>query len=145
MIQVISSWEIGWNYPRMESDMWEMVLREFSVDCQCMMPKSGVKTHENQTFLTEYNDVAEVIDEARAAGRTIVFVDENGTEELEAFTHPTDVAYVFGRTSQNLMQLYMDANQGDVSLLVLTPNNTGLPFGHQIAAIVLYDRFKKAS
>jgi len=144
-VEVISSWEVGWNYPRVESDMWEMVLREFGVDCQCMMPVSGIKAHENQTFLMEYNDVAVAVDAARTAGRSIVFIDEAGDTELDDFTHPADVAYVFGRTSQNLMSLYMDAGQGDVSVRVDTPNNTGLPFGHQIAAIVLHDRFKKAS
>lgn len=75
-------------------------------------------------------------------GALVVF-DETGDIPLAEFTHPENATYVFGCTGmRNVQDLYPGAQ----SVRIETPRirqNQGM-FGCQAAALVLYDRERKA-
>jgi tRNA(Leu) C34 or U34 (ribose-2'-O)-methylase TrmL len=133
-VKVAGVWELGWNTPILEIDLWEYPLRDFGVDKFFMMPISGVQSDvviERQTMeeiLAENQDLVHV------------FVDERGTQTLEDFVHPENALYVFGRVSLSVLPL---AREQDVSLKIRTPRQIATMWPHQVAGIVLYDRFMK--
>lgn len=77
--------------------------------------------------------------EADTEGKTVVILDEQGTKDLAAFTHPANACYVFGRTGQN--NLLTDIEH-DVSVRIVTPNSICM-FGSTAAGMVLWDRHSK--
>ena len=130
MIKVAGCWELGYNTPIMEYDLWHFPLRDFGVDEFIMTPVSGINKK-----VTEYKLVQDAID----ANPTLipVFVDEKGSTELEDFEHPEDVLYILGNAGNTQYK-----NKG-FSVKVKTIANKGLLWPHQAICIVLYDRIKK--
>lgn len=138
MIEVAGIWEEGWNVPIMEVTQWEMMLREFGVDHLNMTPVSGIAAPwGNKPWLTEYNDMAEVI--ADHSALTPVFVDEAATVELQDFQHPADALYVFGRAGYSPFE---SIGEGHLSVKIMTPC-PGCLWAHQACAFLLYDRMLK--
>jgi len=144
-LKVAGIWETGWVSPREEYELWQHPLLEYGVDEICMTPVSGIKAGTVQTLLMECPQIETVISDARAAGMTVVFVDENATDLLPDFTHPVgDVLYVMGKTTLSPHTLFYDANLGDKAVKIPTLINQGGLWSHQAATLVLHDRFVKA-
>ena len=144
-VKVAGIWETGWVSPREEFDLWQHPLLEYGVDEICMTPVSGIKAGTIQTLLAECPQIETFITNARAAGMTVVFVDESATTEMKDFTHPANVLYVMGKTTLSPYQLFYDANLGDLAVKIPTVLNTGGLWSHQAATMILNDRFEKAS
>lgn len=135
-VKVVTFWELGWNTPIKEADLWEMVYRDFGADELIMIPISGI-AHRS---ITEKKDIETVLQENKDL--TVVFCDEQGDSTLASFEHPENVLYIFGRTNYSPF-LNMQRDQ-DMSLKIETVRpNGGLLWGHQAAAIILYDRMQK--
>lgn len=132
MIKVAGIWELGWNAPIKEYDLWSFALRDFRVDEWIMTPISGI-----QKDVVEMQSIHGVI----ACDSTIapVFIDENGEVELQDFVHPVDALYILGNTGQSLMKNY----EHMLSVRIQTPEGKGLLWPHQAICIVLYDRMLK--
>lgn len=131
-------WEFGYSTPLAELDLWRFPLRDFQVDKLYMSPVTGIRSTE----VTEVHDLNELLQNLRRVGVQVVFVDEKGTTELRDFIHPTgDVIYVFGKASMSPMQAYFQ--EGDMSLIIKTPETKGLLWPHQCAVTLLYDRMNK--
>lgn len=136
MIKVAGFWDLHWNTPIKEIDLWEYPLRDFGVDQHYMIPISGIdnkKVHERQ-------EINEVLDKNR--DMTIIFCDERANTLLKDFEHPENALYVFGKA--NYSPFLNLAREGDLSLKIETVRpQGGLLWGHQAASIILYDRLMK--
>lgn len=132
VVKVLSFWEQGWNTPIKEYDLWHFPVREFQIDEFIMIPISGIDGE-----VTEYKDFEDV----NTSDVTIVWIDENGEDDLQDFEHPENAMYVFGRTSLAPMNIYK--KDGDKSVKITTLENKGLLWGHQAMVLVLYDRMLK--
>ena len=137
MISVVGTWELGWNTPILEHDLWVYPLRDFGVDKHTMVPVSGIKTE----YVLERDEMSAVLEEERSNGQTIVFVDERGDVELDAFVHPTNATYVLGKASFSPFAAHFV--NGDLSVRIKTPNQLATLWPHQAITLVLNDRFKK--
>jgi len=135
MIKVAGLWELGWNTPIKEIDLWEMVLREFRVDEFYMAPITGIRSK----VVREKESITRILEENKDV--TKVFVDERATTYLPEFEHPKNVLYIFGKTNFSPILSYKKPE--DLAICVSTPANQGLMWPHQICAVVLYDRMRK--
>lgn len=138
MIKFAGFWDLGWNTPIKEIDLWQFQLMDYGYDNLIMAPVSGIANE----FVTEYPSLEPVIAEYRALNYQIVFVDEKGTSTLENFVHPVDNAiYIFGKAG---FSPYISYNQpGDLSLKIITKMNQGLLWPHQALTLICADRLKK--
>ena len=143
-VEVAGVWETGWDAPRQEVDRWKFMLKEFRVAKLHMSPVSGIFVGTTQIFLEEHRNLETVIPDARAAGKTVVFVDEGATASLSDFVHPANVLYVTGKTSFSPFISFFDAAAGDLAVKILTVTNQGGFWSNQAMALVLYDRMLKA-
>jgi len=129
MIKVAGMWELGWNTPIMEYDLWAFMLRDFGVDEICMAPVSGIRKD-----VREFSSLEEAM--AKNADLVPVLVDEKGEVALQDFKHPENTLYVFGKASYSPLARLPKA----LSVRIETATASGLLWPHQAAAIVLYDR-----
>ncbi len=135
MVKVSAMWELGWNTPIKEYDLWRFPMRDFEVDEWYMTPVSGI----HAAGIQERANLEEII--AENPDLLPIFCDERGTTMLSEFEHPENALYVFGRS--NYSPFIHTAEQGH-SLKIETPRTKGgLLWGHQAASIILYDRFMK--
>jgi hypothetical protein len=134
-IAVAGLWELGWNTPIKEIDLWEHPLKDFGVTTFYMTPVTGIFN----PYVQERHGMEDILREN--AHLTFVFVDERGTEDLTTFEHPEHALYIFGRSSTSAMAAW--GREGDRSLVIPTVQNSGTLWPHQAAAIVLYDRMLK--
>lgn len=137
IVKVAGCWELGWNTPIKEADLWETMLRDFKVDKWYMEPVSGI----DKVDVHEVASLEALVNDERAIGTSIVFVDENGETPLTNFKHPENVLYVFGKASYSPMRALK--REGDLSIRIETPAQAALLWPHQAAAIVLYDKIRK--
>ena len=138
-ITVIGTWDIGWNTPIKEAELWQFALNEYAVDAWYMSPVSGIAS--GVLWLTEDAQMETRLTSEAAAGRTLVFVDENAAGELETFAHPTNACYVLGKTGFSPWTSLFDERRGDRAVKIPTTRNQGGFWPHQAAALVLQDRF----
>lgn len=139
VVKVAGIWEMGWNTPMAEFELWHFPLRDFRVDEFYMTPISGIDKE-----VTELKSLDEAIE--RNQDLTVVFVDEKGETPLAKFAHPQRALYVLGRTSVSPMQLIK--KDADLSVRIETKpdqSNEGMLWAHQAISIVLYDRLRKNS
>jgi hypothetical protein len=138
-VKVAGLWELGWNTPIKEVDLWEYPLREFEIDEFYMVPVSGI----DNRYVQERKSLEDVIEEN--PDLKVVFVDEEGETPLQNFKHPAKALYVLGKTTQSSYRLLN--NKNSLSVRVETKKNkstTGLLWAHQAITIVLYDRLIKS-
>ena len=133
-VAVAGVWELGWNTPIKEIELWEYPLRDFGIDAFYMTPVSGI----HSSAVVERHTIEEILSENEDLVH--VFVDERGTHELPTFSHPRNALYIFGKAS---LSLHPMARPGDITLRIPTPHNLATLWPHQCAALVLYDRFMK--
>lgn len=131
MIKILGCWENGWNTPILEYDLYAFPAKEYGVDELIMTPVSGINKK-----VTEYATVEEAI--KNNPDLEVVFVDEQGEDDLKDFNHPENVLYVFGRASYSPWKVI-----GGRSLKIDTPTENGRLWGHQAMGIVLHDRYSK--
>jgi len=142
MLTVIGTWELGWNTPIKEVELWGYPLKEYDVDEWFMSPVSGIAS--GFPFLHEDTQMEPRIALERALGRTIVFVDESATSVgLDDFVHPADACYVMGKTGLSPYVAFFRPDLGDRCVVIHTHANLGGFWAHQAIAIVLADRKRK--
>jgi hypothetical protein len=134
MIKILGNWELGWNAPYTEYDLWEFPLREFEVYELMMVPITGVNRK-----VTEFSSYEEALNAPENENLTTVVCDERGQTDLRDFIHPKDALYIFGKANYSpLINI-----QATHSLKISTPQNKGMMWPHQAACIILYDRYLK--
>jgi hypothetical protein len=134
MIKLAGMWEMGWDTPIREIDLWEMVIHEFEIDELFMSPVSGILSK----FVTERKTIKGILEENNDVKK--VFIDIEGDTELQDFIHPENVLYIFGKNGTSPM-VYKE--KGDLSLHIQTPAEKSLLWPHQVASMILYDRMIK--
>lgn len=143
MIVVAGHWELSWNTPIKEGELWMFPLRDFGVDRWHMWPVSGIAQRE-KVQLIEHPNFQSILE--AEAGRTRVFVEPRNahfkipTVMLPEFEHPKDVMYVFGSSHFNPAQY---REEGDPVVTVPTLHDAGVLWPHQCLVAVLYDRLMK--
>ena len=133
MIKIAGVWELGWNAPLSEYDLW-LFLRDFAVDEWYMSPVSGISKRD----VTEVPCITDAIE--ANPDLTPVYVDEKGETPLRSFQHPENPLYVFGKVGKSPWSA--NGKKG-ISVRIETPGEHGLIWPHQCLAIVLYDRISK--
>jgi hypothetical protein len=135
-VKVAGHWEREWQCPLREFDLWVHPLKEFGIDSFYMCPITGI----SPKACMERQTIEEVMEENPKL--TIVFVDEEGESELKDFVHPEDALYVFGKTRYSPYKIHK-GKENIKSVKIESVRNSGGFWGHQTAAMVLYDRFIK--
>lgn len=143
-VTVIGHWELSWNTPLKESELWQFPLREFGVEDWVMFPVTGIRIREPKVTLIE----AHTMDEALELSKGVrVFVEpafpkDLGHVYLPEFDHPEDVTYIFG--SAHLNPAAARKTDGDIVLAIPTLDNKGALWPHQCLLTILYDRLVKS-
>lgn len=136
MVIVAGFWELGWNTPIKEYDLWHFPMLDFGVQEIAMIPVSGIAKSNIKEF-KELDSLLEYYNEC-----TPVICSEEGEIDLTDFEHPTNALYIFGNTNYSPFNRF--ANEKNVkSVRFSTPTGKSTIWGHQAASIVLYDRYLK--
>jgi len=145
-IRVAGRWELGWNTPIKEAELWNLVLRDFEIKDWYMWPVSGIRHNEqNRVHLHEYHDFKDILEENK--NLTHVYVEPlnpaqpHKATDLRKFKHPKNVLYIFGSVGYNPVQ--GNKRNKDLAVHLPTIQNKGVPWPHQILVGVLYDRLVK--
>lgn len=133
-IRIAGVWDMFWNTPIKEMDLWEYMIRDFAVDAFFMTPISGIRNK----YVQERETLQDILDENQDC--QIIFLDEGGDVSLTDFVHPKNALYVFGKANFSTLGY---KKENDISLKIETVLTGGLLWPHQAAAIVLYDRLRK--
>lgn len=140
MITVVGTWDLAWNTPIKEADLWSFALREYEVAQWWMSPVSGIAS--GVPFLFEDPQMEPRLRSEIEQGRTLVYVDEAGELDLENFVHPADACYVLGKPTFSPWLAFHRRIAG-VSVRISTPRDLGGFWPSQAIAIVLHDRYMK--
>lgn len=133
---VAGMWDLAWNTPIKEIDLWRYPLQDFGVDKHYMTPITGIQNRH----VEERASLEEILEENKH--HKLIFCDERAKTELRSFKHPGKALYIFGRA--NYSPLLSMKGENDLELRIETPHDKGgLLWGHQAAGIILYDRFMK--
>jgi hypothetical protein len=146
MIKIAGRWELEWNTPIKEVELWNLLLRDHKISDWYMFPITGIKhieaewvnLHERETFrdiLDENQDLVHVYFEPY----NVVQQKERGID-LREFNHPKDVMYIFGSAHFNPARFKRDT---DLIVQIPTIQNEGVLWPHQCLAVCLYDRLNK--
>lgn len=137
MIAVAGIWELGWDTPLREQDLWRFMGAEFQLDGIWMCPVSGIHLRAS-SVITERASMPEILEELGLVG---VFLAQDGDTTLAEFDHPESCVYVTGASGRDASQFM---REGDLSVRVQTPKGGGGLWGHQAACLALYDRQVKS-
>lgn len=146
MIKVAGAWELSWNSPIKECELWNFVLRDFEIKYWYMWPVSGVRNREQRNVqLIERRDLKEILDETQDLIH-VFFEPQNPRFphdgiDLRDFEHPKDALYIFGHNHYNPVIHYK--KEEDPSVVIPTIQNKGVLWPHQCLAIILYDKLVK--
>lgn len=147
MIAVAGHWELSWNVPIKEAELWALPLRDFGVYEWHMWPVSGIRgSGDQQVTLHEHENMEAVLRETEGLAR-VFFEPENpmrphGGVDLREFEHPKDVLYIFG--SAHFDPVVAHKKPEDSVVTIPTVQNSGVLWPHQAAVIALYDRAVKS-
>lgn len=146
MVKVAGLWDVWLQHKAQEYDaLWRFMLKHFGVDQAIMVPWTGtveqLPLDHTDVELVELRDLDEVIQ--KNPQLVPVVVDEFGKQPLDAFEHPKDVLYIFGRTGRSaLEELHWEGKS--VFIEGADPAGSSLLHPHQACALVLYDRLVKS-
>jgi hypothetical protein len=146
MLAIAGHWELSWNTPIKEADLWNLPLRDFGVDEWWMWPVSGIRNSEPQVSFNEVETFAEILQ--RFSDFTKVFVEPRSpfpleSKDLHEFDHPEeDCVYIFG--SAHFNPTVANKTDEDLAVTIPTAQNSGVLWPHQCAVTVLYDRLVKS-
>ena len=133
IVKIAAFWELAWNTPIKEIDLWQYPIRDFGIETFYMVPISGIESRR----VIERSSLEEIIEENSELD--IVYVTEGGKTNLVEFVHPENVLYIFGKTNYSPFNTMGTGK----SVRIDTVKNKGMLWGHQAASIVLYDRMLK--
>lgn len=146
MIRIAGHWELSWNTPIKEAELWNLVLRDFEIKEWFMWPVSGIRHNEQRTVNLiekhEFKDILEINQDL-----THVYVEPDNPHyrhygtDLREFEHPKDVLYIFGSVGFN--PVIHHKKEEDLGIIIPTIQNKGVPWPHQCLMVVLYDRLVK--
>jgi hypothetical protein len=149
-IRTIGHWELGWNTPIKEAELWNLLLRDFGVSDWYMWPVSGIRHNEKRSVnLHEFHDLKSILDfiiQDTPETEHVYFEPYNPVQHpeqgisLENFEHPKDVVYIFGSAHFNPT---MYKRPQDHLVQIPTIHNKGVLWPHQCLAVCLYDRLIK--
>jgi len=146
MIKIAGNWELSWNTPIKEAELWNFVLRDFEIKYWYMWPISGIRHNENNTVsLIEKHDLKSILEDNQNLTHVYVEPDNDhyrhyGTD-LRDFEHPKDVLYIFGSAHFNPVIGHKRAH--DLGIIIPTIQNKGVLWPHQCLLTILYDRMVK--
>lgn len=147
-IAVAGRWELEWNTPIKEMDLWNLMLRDFAVKNWFMWPISGIKNSESAVSLHERENMSEVLNDKIVKDYTRVYFEPynpiqlpEAGEDLRFFKHPEDALYIFGSAHYN--PVGSNKTEKDKVVQVPTVKNKGVLWPTQCLAICLYDRLVK--
>lgn len=148
MIQVAGHWELGWNTPIKEIELWNLLLGEWGITNMYIWPVSGIKQHEHNLNLHERDSFKDIINDDGVKGLTRVYFEpynsfnqkERGID-LREFEHPKNVLYIFG--SNHFNPVIANKKEGDFVVQIPTIHNRAILWPHQCLAICCYDRLLK--
>jgi len=144
MVHVVGNWELSWNTPIKEAELWQFPLREFRIPSWWMWPVTGIRCGEQALDLQERETLAEILEELEGTPR--VFFEPKSVqhrrepEDLRDFRHPEDVVYIFGSVPFCPVPY---AREEDAVVLLPTLDNKGTLWPHQVLVTLLYDRMVK--
>jgi len=148
MIEVVSHWEIGWNTPLLEADLWLLPLRDFGVTDWWVWPVTGIRCREQRVNLHERPDLRTILQET-PSWRRVYFEPINPSQFsgpstlLNEYEHTDDAVWIFG--SNHFcppMQMGRDENADYVTLPSV--EDAGVIWPHQIFVAAAYDRLVKS-
>jgi hypothetical protein len=147
MVKVAAMWDIWLPIKAQQYDVhWRFMLKHFGVEEIILCPWSGtaeqMSLDHTDTELEETRDLDEAIQ--RNPTLTPVVIDECGKTPLDAFVHPPNALYIFGRTGRSaLEELHWEGES--VFIEGAHPaERVGLLHPNQACALVLYDRLVKS-
>jgi hypothetical protein len=145
-IRVAGHWEIGWNTPIKEAELWNFPLRDFGIKTWYMWPVTGIRHNEKQWVnLIEkhkFEDILEInqdVPHIYLEPYNPCFKDVG--IDLRELSHPEDVLYIFGSNHFNPVVGHKRAE--DIMVTLPTIRNNGVLWPHQVLVALLYDRMIK--
>jgi hypothetical protein len=146
-VKVAGRWELSWNTPIKEAELWNLPLRDFEVSDWYMCPVSGIIHNEQSVLpLHERASYEEIL--AENQDMTHVYVEPMNPLRpftpvwLQDFEHPENALYIFGSVGMDPRVLYQ--REHDLCVTMPSVQNKGVPWPHQILVAVLYDRLIKS-
>ena len=148
MIHVVGHWEIGWNTPLLEADLWLLPLRDFGINDWWCWPVTGIESREMRVRLHERKDLRAILADA-PPWRRVFFEPRNPSQfngpsvDLHEYQHPDeDTLWIFG--SNHFSPPMQVGRDEDDFVTVPTHENSGVLWPHQVFAIAAYDRLVKS-
>ena len=147
-IKVAGHWELSWNAPIKEAELWNFPLRDFAIKDWFMWPVSGVLHNERQKVdLHERNTFKDILEENQDLPHVYVepynpAFPKHVPQDLRTFEHPRDVLYIFGSAHFNPPS-YNHMREQDTSVAIPTIGNKGVLWPHQCLVTLFYDRLMK--
>jgi hypothetical protein len=147
VVKVAAMWDVWLPIKAQQYDVhWRFMLKHFGVDQMAMTPWTGVVEQlpldHTDTELVEMRNLDEII--SCNPDLVPVVVDENGRTPLDAFKHPANALYIFGRTGRSAMEeLHWEGDSVRIEG-VSAAKGVGLLHPNQACALVLYDRLVKS-
>ena len=148
-IVVAGRWELEWNTPIKEVELWNLLLRDFKIEEWFMWPVTGIK-HTEATWvnLHERESMEEILSDKEVKRLKRVFFEPYNPsqqtmvgKDLREYDHPKNALYIFGSAHFNPVPGHFQ--NGDHLVQVPTVENKGVLWPHQCLAICLYDRLTK--
>lgn len=147
-VAVAGAWELSWNTPLKESELWNFMLREYNIPSWFMFPITGIQHGESRSVnLHERKDMVTILEETSQQYTPVYFEIPNKTFGFETtmlkdFVHPDNALYMFG--SSNYSPYQHLGTPEDIVVTIPTPTMTGLLWPHQCLGIALHDRLVKS-
>jgi len=144
-IVVVGHWELSWNTPIKEAELWNLPLRDFGVKDWWMWPVTGIVHNEREVTLHERPNIQTILKEN--SDKTRVFVEPRGHFELDSidlpeFEHPDNAMYIFG--SAHFNPTIGNKEVDDLAVTIPTLGNAGVLWPHQCLVALMYDRMVKS-
>lgn len=147
MIHVVSHWEIGWNTPLLEADLWLLPLRDFGVKDWWIWPVSGIRSREARVNIEERHDLREILEEVPDWKR-VFFEPRNPSQfngpsvDLPKYRHGENAIWIFG--SNHFCPPMQVGREEDDYVTVPTFENSGVLWPHQVFTVAAHDRLVKS-
>lgn len=146
MIKVAGHWELSWNTPIKEAELWNLPLRDFKIKDWYMWPISGIRHNEYQVTLHEKSSFEEIIAENKDFPHVYIepynsMFENIKPQDLREFKHPKDALYIFG--SAHFNPALKSARETDSIVMVPTIDNKGVLWPHQCLVAIFYDKLVK--
>lgn len=148
MIAVAGNWELSYNAPIKEAELWNFPLRGFGIPTWYMWPVSGIIHNERKRVeLIELPTMKDIL--AETQDLVHVYVEQYNRAfkqyvptDLREFKHPENVMYIFGSAHYNPVT-YNTMREQDHMVAIPTKGSCGVLWPHQCFVTIMYDRILK--